>query len=178
VFGINDIHAFDIDDVKDESVFTDLMNRLGLPADYEWVERTGKGFQIFFLNPQEQNPIEDKAYVSGDCVDDRCDHFELRWKKCYSVVPPSRHYDKIRGTFDGKSYGWMRGYPQGQPIEIPIDVVVEAWKSFTKENVETPSGKPTEPLVPGSDSPEIAEAIQKFDMRRFLQAQRIPFREA
>ena len=176
VFGVNSIHSLDIDDVKDESVLTDLMSRLGLPADYEWVERTGGGFQIFFLNMQDQNPIEDKSYVSGDCVDDRCGHFELRWKNCYSVVPPSQHFDKIANTFDGKSYSWMRGDPHGNPMEIPINVVMDTWRQFTKIK-DVPSAKPADPPVAVNNSPEIEEAIQKFDMRRFLSAQQIPFRE-
>ena len=53
LFCVNDIHSLDIDDVKDESVLTDLMSRLGLPTDYEWVERTGGGFQVFFVNTQD-----------------------------------------------------------------------------------------------------------------------------
>jgi hypothetical protein len=159
VFGVNNIHSLDIDDVKDESVLTDLMSRLGLPADYEWVERTGGGFQVFFVNTQDKNPIEDRSHISGDSVDDRCDHFELRWKNCYSVVPPSRHYDKIADALDGKFYSWMKGDPHGKPIELPTNVVTDTWRQFTKTKDAT-SAKAVEPSVPRSNSPAIEEAIQ------------------
>jgi hypothetical protein len=171
ILGLNDVHAIDIDDVRDMSVLADLLTKLGLPSDYEWVEKTGNGFQIFFVC-HEENPI---TVTSGKCVSGRCDHLELRWKACYSVVPPSAHFDK-KGLPDGKSYAWLHGDPRSYPVELPLNLVVEAWSLFTKAKDELPP-KPAQQGAPALRSPEIEEAIQAFDMRKFLRVQGIPFSE-
>jgi len=171
ILGLNDVHAIDIDDVNDKSILHDLLTKLGLPLEYEWVEKTGSGFQVFFIC-HEENPI---TVTSGKCVSGRCDHLELRWKACYSVVPPSAHFDK-KGHPDGKSYSWLHGDPRSNPVELPLDLVMEAWGMFTKAKDE-PAAKPAQPATPTLKSPEIEAAIQAFDMRKFLRAQRIPFSE-
>jgi hypothetical protein len=107
ILGTGNIHALDVDTVTDESIVTELLNLLGLPSEYEWVEKTGGGFQIFFLCKAEGgDTVDDRK-----CSDERADHFELRWKECISVVPPSAHYDrsKPKPKPDGKFYSWPHG---------------------------------------------------------------------
>ncbi len=171
ILGMNDIHAIDIDDVNDEMVLSELIAKLGLPSDYEWIERTGNGFQVFF-SCHEDNPL---TVTSGKCVTGRCDHLELRWKGCYSVVPPSSHYDK-NGLPDGKSYCWKNDHPRSGPVELRLKQVMEAWDVFTVKK-EKPAITPASPATPVNRIPEIEKAIEAFDMREFLRAQRIPFRE-
>lgn len=165
VLGPGDIHSIDIDDVKDESIVSELLTLLGLPPQYEWVEKTGCGFQVFFLCTEKSEVKVD----ARDCSDARASHFELRWKNCISVAPPSDHYDKQEPPQpDGKFYSWTHETPFHKPSEISKEVAEKAYKALTKEKPRTPV---KESRGDFDDTNTMGQAISKFDMRAFLTAQ-------
>jgi hypothetical protein len=164
VLGTGDIRSIDVDAVKDETIIKDLLAQLGLPPDYEWVEKTGCGNQVFFICSAEGRND------SRNCLDqNRAHHFELRWKQCISVAPPSQHYDKQNPPQpDGKLYSWLHcQMPTGKPATLELSVVEKAFKAFTKENPPREEKKSNGEF--DNDS-VIGRAVAEFNMRDYLTA--------
>lgn len=98
--GGSDIRCFDIDKCTDITVVHTILRAMGLPQDYPWTAQSGSGcgFHIYFCcaDIDGTNPVTDSTTgtVNGYPNGEHCDYFhhmELRWHKCYTVLPPSIH---------------------------------------------------------------------------------------
>ena len=110
--------ALDLDEAPSQHAVDALLARLGLPRDYPWVVRTpgkGGGWHVWVRS----NDLVDALTTAGLKLIAKhvgpwpgTDHIELRWQKCYTLLPPSRHPD-------GR-YAWAWG--QLMPTELPTEV--------------------------------------------------------
>lgn len=101
-----DLRCIDIDQCSDIMVVYKILQAMGLPETYPWTAQSGShnGYHIYFRCEETQGePISrsDKGVVTGipKSSDDVFDHLELRWKKCFTVLPPSLHPSGHRYRF-------------------------------------------------------------------------------
>lgn len=102
-----DIRCIDIDQCSNITVVHKILQAMGLPETYQWTAQSGSqnGYHIYFRSSEEMHgePISgsDKGVVRGipKNSNDVFDHLELRWKKCFTVLPPSLHPSGHRYRF-------------------------------------------------------------------------------
>lgn len=112
-----DLAAVDIDGGTERDCLEEALEHLGLPEDYKWIVRTpgrGGGWHIWLRSPGLEDALKSAGIKPvAKLVTDwlGADHLELRWKDCYTLLPPSRHPDG-RYDFVGKTI----------PTEPPCEV--------------------------------------------------------
>ena len=96
----SDIRCFDIDKCTDIQVVHAILRAMDLPQDYPWTAQSGSGcgFHIYFYcaDLDGTNPVNNSTTgtVNGYPNEEHSDsfhHIELRWHKCITVLPPSKH---------------------------------------------------------------------------------------
>ncbi len=133
VNGLNGWRSFDFDDCPDFTPVVTLLQALGLPETYPWVERSGseQGWHVwvrcFEEVPQGALSGKDKApgVFTGLSKDDSFHHLELRFKSCQTTVTPSVHQET------GKRYEWRRERPVEAPAMVTADALIRAFYSVT-----------------------------------------------
>lgn len=132
ICGINRIRCFDFDKVQNEDVIKRFVLKLGLPKEYTWIIKTGNGFHIWFLCDDDSFLFKtiggEKSYYKFQLKErNLCDHIELRWKNCQTVLPPSKHPT-------GKNYEFVNvrvgGLPAAEPQNICVGKLIEVIKEF------------------------------------------------
>ncbi len=98
ISGINNVRLFDLDKVENVDVVRIVIKKLGFPADYPWVVKSGsgKGYHVYFKCDSEFpahviNRIPSGNYKFKSKDPQAFDHLELRWKDCQTLLPPSLH---------------------------------------------------------------------------------------
>ncbi|KAF0154293.1 MAG: virulence-associated E family protein, partial [Ignavibacteria bacterium] len=93
---------------------------------------TGNGFHIWFLCDDDSFLCKtiggEKSYYKFQLIErNLCDHIELRWKNCQTVLPPSKHPS-------GKNYEFVNvregGLPAAEPQNIGVGKLLEVIKEF------------------------------------------------
>ena len=110
--------GLDLDAAPSQHAVDSLLARLGLPRDYQWTVRTpgkGGGWHVWVRSPGlaealDRAGLKLNAKYVGPWPG--ADHMELRWTRCYTLLPPSRHPE-------GR-YVWAWG--QSMPTEPPAEV--------------------------------------------------------
>lgn len=160
--GVGNIRCLDIDMMGDESILRECLSLMGLPSDYQWVERSGFGSHIFFLCPDNPEFTVEKRGIT----DSRADHFEKRWSHCYTVVSPSKHFDKQTPPQPtGKTYRWLYDTPTSTIASITETQFNRAYEAvFTRA---LPKKAKAENVVPYDMSTPLGKAIAKFDIVKY-----------
>ncbi|MBU0473124.1 MAG: PriCT-2 domain-containing protein [Bacteroidetes bacterium] len=122
ISGINNLRCLDFDNVTDTQIVYNFAVELGLGKNYLWIVKSGsrKGFHIWFKSEDEENYLDGlggiKAYYKIKPKDsESCDHIELRWKNCQTVLPPSKHPS-------GNVYEFVNLHEEGLPHEEPKNI--------------------------------------------------------
>lgn len=132
VLGFGKLRALDIDDCTDLILIDEILLKLKLPKNYEWVVRSGSknGFHIIFYSNEHNyltEPGKVKAFKPNQQNKNKFKHIELRWKG-HLVLPPSIHPTFNKYEFINKSYPYM------SPSFIEIKNVEEVINNYCKEN--------------------------------------------
>lgn len=106
----------DIDRCPDQAVVANLLDELWLPQDYEWVVKTGSGFQVWLQCPELSEEMAETGKLVGPYPG--CKHVELRWEGHYSVLPPSRHPN-------GSRYRFLHGRPKERPVRVTAEDLLQ-----------------------------------------------------
>ncbi|MCF8239759.1 MAG: PriCT-2 domain-containing protein [Melioribacteraceae bacterium] len=134
ISGVNDLRCLDFDNVVDENFVYEFAEALGLGKDYVWIVKSGsgKGFHIWFYCENEDYYLEgiggEKSYYKFEPrKNKKCDHVELRWKNCQTVLPPSKHPS-------GNEYKFVNmkssGIPELEPGKVWIGKLLESIKKL------------------------------------------------
>ncbi|KUG26670.1 hypothetical protein ASZ90_003492 [hydrocarbon metagenome] len=122
ISGIDGLRCLDFDDVEDVSIVYDFAEKLDLGKGYLWIVKSGsgKGYHIWFYCFDEDDYLEglggEKAYYKYKLkVDGLCEHLEVRWKNCQTVLPPSLHPS-------GGKYEFVNVKDGGLPIDGPKSI--------------------------------------------------------
>src|SRR3989339_1297306 len=98
ISGIKKLRCLDFDAVENYEIIKKFIIKLGLPSEYLWVVRSGsgKGYHIWFYSDSDSYLFEflggEKSYYKLILKENGlCDHIELRWQNCQTVLPPSLH---------------------------------------------------------------------------------------
>jgi hypothetical protein len=136
--GVNGFTCFDIDKAEDDQALRAIVTALGLPSDYQWQVRSGsgKGYHVWVRMSGEIAFTGRKGVIKGDSIlENSFDHLELRWKDCYTVVPPSTHPS-------GGTYQWMYGEPTSAPETIETHIILDAFGTVATLNESKDKSKP------------------------------------
>lgn len=92
VLGFNKLRALDFDVCNDVAFILEALRILGLPANYEWVAKTGSGngFHIYFYADDHNfqvKPDRTKAFIPNSEYSGKFARLEMRWEK-HIVLPP------------------------------------------------------------------------------------------
>ncbi|MDY0388834.1 MAG: exonuclease domain-containing protein [Methanolobus sp.] len=135
--GFNGLCCIDIDFCWDYKVITDILELLYLPADYEWVVKTGSqfGYHIYFFNSvynefsQKEykllvntsfiNPPFVKSYLSNPENRSRFHILELLLMS-NSILPPSLHRSGLAYEFVNCSF------PSKMPLQLKYSRSIES----------------------------------------------------
>lgn len=134
ISGINKLRCLDLDKVNDYEVIRKFVTKLGLPSESQWIVKSGsgKGYHIWFYCDDDSYLIKvlsgDKSYYKLQLKENGlCDHIELRWKNCQTVLPPSFHPS-------GKQYEFVNldgsGLPSQEPSNVGVGKLIEVLKEF------------------------------------------------
>jgi len=122
ISGINDLRCLDFDDVDDVNIVFEFAEKLGLGKGFAWIVKSGsgKGYHIWFYCSDDDNYLDglggEKSYYKlSPRNNNLCDHIELRWKNCQTVLPPSLHPS-------GGKYEFVNVKDGGLPIDGPKEV--------------------------------------------------------
>lgn len=132
ICGVKKLRCFDFDKVQDADVVKRFVLKLGLPKEYTWIIKTGNGFHIWFLCDDDSFLCKtiggDKSFYRFELKEmNLCDHIELRWKNCQTVLPPSIHPNGRRYEFVNVREG---GLPATSPQNIGVGKLIEVLKEF------------------------------------------------
>lgn len=159
ISGIKKLRCLDFDKVSKFSIIQEFVRELGLPLKYEWIVKSGSGngYHIWFycsplsVSPKgrEENLNEkdlliktlggDKSYYKFDLKEAGiCDHIELRWKNCQTVLPPSLHPSGNKYLF---VHGDNQGLPNNPPMNVGVGKLIEVLREYCKLESETKDEK-------------------------------------
>lgn len=138
VCGIDTLRCFDFDSVIDFAIVRGFLECLGLPEDYKWtvMSGSGKGYHIWFYCRDDKDLFKmldgEKSYYKLDpkpAEDNQkyCDHIELRWKNCQTVVPPSLHPSGSVYKFLFSKADELQKNP---PFTIPVKSVIKTLRQY------------------------------------------------
>lgn len=134
ISGIKKLRCLDFDNVTNFEIVKKFVVGFGLPIEYVWVVKSGsgKGYHIWFYCDDDFYLFQilggDKSYYKLQLKETGlCDHIELRWKNCQTVLPPSYHPSGIQYQFIN-----IReiGLPFIEPKNIGIGKLIEVLKEF------------------------------------------------
>jgi hypothetical protein len=118
ISGVNNLRVLDIDYAVDNELLPKLLSILGLPNNYSWSVKSGsgKGFHIWFRMEESESVLNildsDKGvYKLFPKRDGVCSHYEIRWKRCQTALPPTLHKS-------GNRYQFVFSTPKDPPIEL------------------------------------------------------------
>ena len=148
ICGIKNLRCLDFDKVKDYEIVKKFVLKLGLSIEYSWVVKSGSGagYHVWFycdytpllVSPgggEKQSDVslseilggKKSFYVLKLLEYDLCDHIELRWERCQTVLPKSLHpsgniyeFVNIRGN----------GLPNSEPASVSVGKLIETLKEF------------------------------------------------
>lgn len=134
ISGIKKIRCLDFDKVDDYEIVQKFVTKLGLPSEYQWIVKSGsgKGYHIWFYCDDDSYILKilsgDKSYYKLHLKENGlCDHIELRWKNCQTVLPPSFHPS-------GNQYEFVHfrgnGLPAQEPLNVGVGKLIEVLKEF------------------------------------------------
>ena len=134
ISGINKLRCLDFDAVNSYEIVKDFVKSLGLPSEYLWIVKSGsgKGYHIWFYCDSDSYLFEvlsgEKSYYKLKLKEKGfCDHIELRWKNCQTVLPPSFHPS-------GGEYEFIhlreKGIPSYAPHTIGVGKLIEVLRKF------------------------------------------------
>ncbi len=134
ISGIRKLRCLDFDNVINFEIVKKFVVGFGLPIEYVWVVKSGsgKGYHIWFYCDDDSYLFkilgrEQAYYVLQVKEKELCDHIELRWKNCQTVLPPSFHPS-------GKQYEFINvregGLPSFEPQNIGVGKLIEVLKEF------------------------------------------------
>lgn len=134
ISGIKNLRCLDFDSVTDYEIVKQFVMKLGLPSEYVWVVKSGsgKGFHIWFYCDDDSYLFQilggEKSYYKLLLKEkELCDHIELRWKNCQTVLPPSFHPS-------GNKYEYLYlqeiGLPSIGPSNIGVGRLIDALREF------------------------------------------------
>jgi len=134
ICGINYLRCIDFDSVKDKAIVYNFLEMLGLDKNYEWLVKSGNGYHVWIICSDEENYLEglggEKSYYKIEPKQkSKLDHFELRWKNCQTVLPPSMHPSGRKYEFVNLKSG---NVPEDAPSNVWIGKVLEAIKMVGK----------------------------------------------
>jgi len=142
ISGIKKLRCLDFDGVVNGEIVKQFVTSLGLPLEYTWIVKSGshKGYHIWFYCDDDSYLFRilsgRKSYYKLNLiVDGLCHHIELRWEKCYTVLPPSDHPS-------GNSYEFIKlreGLPSIGPQNISVGRLISTLKEFCVFENESPS---------------------------------------
>lgn len=176
VCGINDLRCLDFDKVSDPSIVKQFLRSLGLPAAYTWtvLSGSGTGYHIWFCCMNDSYLFKilggEKSYYKlipqllpfskGEAGRGLCDHIELRWKNCLTVLPPSLHPS-------GNHYKFLNRQPAVPvpPAVVPLEKLMKTLQKFCV--LPKPESKPVKELNKPAvvNLPYIQEAAQYLNGR-------------
>lgn len=133
ISGIKKLRCLDFDSVINYEIVKQFVVSLGLPMEYLWVVKSGshKGYHIWFYCDDDSYLFKilggKKSYYKLKLIDEGlCDHIEMRWEKCYTVLPPSNHPS-------GNNYEFIKlreGLPSTEPQNISVGRLIATLKEF------------------------------------------------
>ena len=172
VNGINGWRSLDLDDCPTVGPMDALVQALGLPVDYPWVEQTGDGWHLWLICQEELPvgalPVKTGAagVWSGLSKDGTFGHLELRWHKNQTIIAPSLH------CASGKRYCWRGGRPRELPATVGIDAILAAFDHIARRDDGLPRARlRTKHVLPLHGDPKedirhhfnmVAYAVQAF----------------
>lgn len=175
VSGINNLRCLDFDGVNDFKIVQQFISKLGLPAEYKWTvaSGSGKGYHIWFCcdfnsylfqalgGEKSYYKLEPKPLPDSDKgKSSDCDHIELRWKNCQTVLPPSLHPAGSKYKFHFLKDDHC---PSSPPRDIPTDRLISAITSLCVLDNIPPAARnrPTEHITtPDAELERISEFLK------------------
>ena len=141
ISGIKKLRCLDFDSVTNFEIVKKFVVGFGLPIEYVWVVKSGsgKGYHIWFYCDDDSYLFQilggEKAYHKLQLEETGlCDHIELRWKNCPTVLPPSFHPSGERYEFinppTGRAGIREGGLPSIEPQNIGVGKLIEGLKEF------------------------------------------------
>lgn len=148
----------DLDECSEIASVQQILDELWLPPDYEWVVRTGKGFQVWLHCPDLDLGDTGKQLASFPA----CKHVELRWTGHYSILPPSMHPSGRRYAFS-----FHDGLPTSPPATVPAEDLLSLanWGSRLDQPAAVAEREPTN-WEPPCD-PTVREVLDNIEDRGF-----------
>ncbi len=126
ISGIENLRVLDFDHVDDVEIIYEALKILELDKDYSWVVESGskEGYHIYFKCsmdfPAKEIGRQPSSYYKLKAKES-CDHIELRWNNCYTIVPPSYHPTGNRYIFCHLPEKKM---PKAPPSEVAPDKIL------------------------------------------------------
>lgn len=106
--------CLDFDHVTRDDLLAEVLDRLGLPADYPWsVSTPGGGLHVWILCNDLDRLLGDKGKAKAEM--EGCHHVELRGRGHYTILPGSQHPN-------GGTYAFAYGEPEMVPTDPPTVV--------------------------------------------------------
>ncbi|HRP37507.1 MAG TPA: bifunctional DNA primase/polymerase [Candidatus Dojkabacteria bacterium] len=147
ISGIKNLRCLDFDAVNYYQIVKLFVKKLGLPIEYLWVVRSGsgKGYHIWFYCDNDSYLFDilggKKSYYKLIIkAKGLCDHIELRWQNCQTVLPPSFHPS-------GGQYEFVnlrdKGIPASEPHNIGVGKLIDVLREFCVFEGETSNPKGT-----------------------------------
>jgi DNA polymerase III epsilon subunit-like protein len=126
----NNLFVIDIDGCNDRDLINEMLQKLGLPVDYEWVVESGSnnGFHIYLYGERLKECKEEdvvSTFPPKSIYEGLFDKIEFLWET-HCVLPPSVHGSGNRYNFINKNF------PINQPKNINRDSVYD----FIEEYLE------------------------------------------
>lgn len=112
--------SLDFDKCKDENYVFQVADDLGINS---FIVKTGFGFHIH-LELDDLDKFydlvgnESSVYTLQPKNVKLLDHIEIRLNRCYTALPPSRHYI-------GKDYAFISGLPEDEPQKVSAEKLFE-----------------------------------------------------
>lgn len=135
----NNLVVIDIDGCQDISFLKKILNKLGLPEDYEWVVESGSknGFHIYYSGNKIDECDDDdvvSAFPPKQEFEKYLDKIEFLWKT-HTVLPPSVH-----GS--GNRYSFLNGsFPTKAPVKINTETIYNFIETFLEfKEIQVGSG--------------------------------------
>ncbi len=141
ISGIRKLRCLDFDSVTNFEIVKKFVVGFGLPIEYVWIVKSGsgKGYHIWFYCDDDSYLFQilggEKSYYKLQLKETGlCDHIELRWKNCQTVLPPSYHPSGMQYEFinppNGRAGIREGGLPSFEPQNIGIGKLIEVLKEF------------------------------------------------
>lgn len=171
ISGIKRLRCFDFDKVSNFEIVKSFVSKLGLPLEYEWVVKSGSGngYHIWFYCDDDKYLFSvlggDKSYYKFDLKEAGiCDHIELRWKNCQTVLPPSLHPTGNKYTFVN---GSNLSLPSNPPMNVGVGKLIEVVREYCKLDSETKDVR-REKLDPLTSSGQVTRSKTQRNETKYL----------